>query len=126
MVYCVKCGVQNSDDAQFCVNCGISLKNTQDPKWEQRVEEWGEEFGKRAEAWGEHVGRQMETECFWLPQAGVLAGLTIGVIIVLVGLQLLLGWNIAVFLRSLGALATIIIGVLLIIFAIQLFRRRKR
>lgn len=126
MVYCVKCGVQNVDDAHFCVNCGVNLMRSQGPQWEQRIEEWGEEFGKRAEEWGEHIEKQLETECFWLPHVGVVIGITIGVIVILVGLQLLLGWNIAVFIRSLGALATIVIGLLLIGFAIQLFRRSKR
>ena len=126
MVYCVNCGVQNSEDAKFCVNCGVNLTGSQEPKWEQRIEEWGEEFGKRAEEWGEHVGEQMETECFWLPQAGAIFGVIIGVIIILAGLLVLFGWNIAVFLRGLGAFATITIGLLFILFVIQSFRRRKK
>ncbi|MFH0749209.1 MAG: zinc ribbon domain-containing protein [Candidatus Bathyarchaeota archaeon] len=125
MVHCVKCGVQNSDDAKFCMNCGANLVSSQETKWEQRIEAWGEDFGKRAEEWGERFGKQIETEWLWLPQVGAIFGLLIGIIIILAGLQLLLGWNIGVVLRALGFLTTIIIGLLFIVFAIQLFRRRK-
>lgn len=125
MVYCVKCGVKNADDATFCMKCGESLRSTQEKRWEQRIEDWGEDFGKRAERWGEQFGKRMETECFWLPRVGAFFGLIFGVIIILAGLQLLLGWHIEGFVRSLGSLATIFIGLLCIIFAIQLFSRRK-
>lgn len=99
--------------------------SSQEKKWEQRIEEWGEDFGKRAEKWGEQFGKQVENECFWLPRVGAVFGLIFGAIIILAGLQLLFGWNIAVIMRSLGSLATIFIGLLFIIFAIQLFSRRK-
>jgi hypothetical protein len=126
MVYCVKCGVKNSDDSAFCVKCGENLTSSQEKKWDERIEAWGEDFGKRAEKWGEQFGKQMENECFWLPRVGAIFGLIIGVIIILAGLRLLFGWNIEVFIRSLGSIATIIIGSLFIIFAILLFSRRKR
>ena len=126
MIYCGKCGAQNAEDATFCVKCGANLTPSQERSWEDRVEAWGEEFGQRAEEWGEQFGKNIEASCVWLPRVGAFLGLIIGVIIILAGLRLLLGWNIDVFLRGLGALITITIGSLFILFAALLFSRRNR
>jgi hypothetical protein len=126
MVYCVKCGVKNSDDATFCVKCGKNLTSSQEKNWEERIDAWGEDVGRHAEKWGEQFGKQLENGCFWIPRVSAIFGLIIGVIIILAGLRLLFGWNVEVFIRALGSLATIIIGSVFIIFAILLLSRRKR
>lgn len=126
MVYCEKCGAQNAEDAAFCVKCGATLMPSRERSWEDRLEAWSEEFGQRAEEWGSQFGKDIEASCVWLPRVGAFLGLIIGVIIILAGLRLLLGWNIDLFLRGLGALITITIGSLFVIFAAFLFSRRNR
>ena len=32
VVYCVKCGVKNLDDAKFCVKCGENLMSSQEAR----------------------------------------------------------------------------------------------
>jgi uncharacterized membrane protein YvbJ len=67
MVYCPKCGTQNEDTAEFCIKCGANL---QTGTYASRLRE----------------RRRAERECFGLPHGGAIAGLVIGVIILLWGL----------------------------------------
>jgi hypothetical protein len=41
MVYCPKCGKQNTDDAVYCNNCGASLRTgkSADKEWENRCDD---------------------------------------------------------------------------------------
>lgn len=64
MVHCVRCGMENPDDAKFCSKCGTRLYVT------------GE---------SQHY-RRMEGECFGLPHGGAIVGIVIGAIIILAGL----------------------------------------
>lgn len=84
MVYCVKCGAKNPDDANVCAKCGAPLYSvgSEAPK---RVE--GECFGARRH---EEPYRRVEEECFGIPRGGAVVGLAIGIIIVLAGISLLL------------------------------------
>ena len=66
MVYCPKCGTQNDDAADFCVKCGASLQT-------------GTFSSRRRER------RKAEQECFGLPHGGAIAGIVIGVIILIWG-----------------------------------------
>jgi len=67
MVYCVKCGTKNPDDAQVCSKCGAQLYTT-----------------------GESTHyRRMENECFGLPRGGMIVGIVIGLIIILAGVSFL-------------------------------------
>ena len=91
MVYCIKCGTQNKDDAKYCTQCGSTLDGTREKSLEQRAEEWGEEFGRRAEEWGEDFGRRVEEGCFGLPHGGVIVGLLFGIIVIIVGLSMVPG-----------------------------------
>ena len=73
MVYCTKCGTNNSEDATVCVNCGASLYGT-------RVEGrfyWGHRQYK-----GEYYG--------FYRRSGALAILMIGIVIVFIGFSFLL------------------------------------
>ncbi len=63
MVYCVKCGSKNPDDAKICAQCGASLYSV----------------GER-----EHH-RRVEDECFGIPRGSTFVGLAIGIIILLAG-----------------------------------------
>jgi len=71
MVYCPKCGTKNEDSAAFCVKCGANLQT-----------------GTVATRWAER--RRAEQECFGLPHGGTIAGIIIGVIILIFGTFLLL------------------------------------
>jgi uncharacterized membrane protein YvbJ len=77
MVYCSKCGTQNSDDAKNCTNCGAPLYTV------------GQQYPGSDR---EHY-RRVENECFGLPNGGMIAGLVFGVIIILVGIALFLQAN---------------------------------
>lgn len=103
MVYCVKCGTKNADDARVCANCGAQLHTT------------GE---------SEHY-RRMESECFGIPRGSTIVGLAIGIIILFAGLL----W----FLQQTGAisesvsvwpLALIVFGILMVVGAFYGLRRR--
>lgn len=63
MVYCIKCGTKNPDDAKSCAKCGAQFYAT-----------------------GENTHRRMENECFGIPRGGAVVGLAFGVIILLWGL----------------------------------------
>ena len=103
MVYCVKCGTKNSDDAEVCTKCGGQLYTTRPSR---------------------HY-RRMENECFGIPQGGTVVGLAIGVIILL--------WGVIWFLQQakvipegveIAPFAVIIFGVLIVIGAFYGLRRR--
>jgi hypothetical protein len=74
MVYCSKCGTQNPDTNTVCSNCGAPLYTV----------------GQRYPGSDREHYRRVENECFGLPNGGMIAGIVIGVIIILVGLGLFL------------------------------------
>jgi uncharacterized membrane protein YvbJ len=103
MVYCVKCGTNNPDDARVCTKCGAQLYTTGESR---------------------HY-RRMEDECFGIPRGGTIVGLAIGIIILL--------WGVIWFLQQSGVItqnievwpfAVIIFGVLIIVGAFYGMRRR--
>jgi uncharacterized membrane protein YvbJ len=103
MVYCVKCGTSNPDDAEVCKKCGAQLYATHESR---------------------HY-RRMEDECFGIPRGGTIVGLTIGIIILL--------WGVIWFLQQTEVIpkdvevwpfAVIIFGILIIIGASYGLRRR--
>ena len=109
MVYCTKCGTQNEDDAKYCSKCGADLEGSLEKSWERRAEEWGEQFGRRA-----------EEECFGLPHGGAIVGLIIGIIIILVGVSWITGFEWEFFWPSI----VIIFGILILAGAVYGLRRR--
>jgi hypothetical protein len=118
MVYCTKCGADNADDARYCIKCGAFLGIVQEKDIGRRMEEWGEEFGRRAEEWGEQFGRG--EDCFGLPHGGTIAGVFFGLIIILLGLFWITGYN----WEYLGSGILIILGVLIIAGALYGLTRR--
>ena len=121
MVYCVKCGVKNSDDATFCAKCGENLTSSQEKKWDERVDAWGEDIGKRAENWGKQMEREFKDECFGLPHGGATVGIIFGIIVLILGFALLA--NISIW-NYLGPVAAIIVGILIITGVAYRFTRR--
>jgi uncharacterized membrane protein YvbJ len=120
MVYCVKCGTQNPDDAKVCSQCGAPLHLTGEGEQYRRVE--SECFGPRRRR---EPYRRVEDECFGIPRGGAIAGIVFGLIIILVGVSL--------FLQTLypdmppipwWAFIVIIFGALMIAGAIYSMRRR--
>ncbi len=109
MVYCTKCGTKNEEGTEYCSKCGANLGVSREQKIERRAEEWGEQFGKRA-----------EEECFGLPHGGAIAGAIIGIIIILVGLSWLTGFEWEHF----WPVIVIIFGILIVAGAVYGISRR--
>ena len=124
MVYCSKCGEKNSESSKYCVKCGANLedspKKSLEGRFEKSIEKSAEQFGERMEKWGEDFGKRAENECFGLPRGGAIVGLFIGIIIIIVGLQQVFGWQIDV-----GPFVTIIVGLLFAVGAIYGLTRRR-
>lgn len=99
MVYCTKCGTKNEEDATLCVKCKEPLNVYQTVRRERR---------------------QKENECFGLPNGGAIAGLVIGLIIVLWGvtsvLDITFEW---------WPLIIIIFGTLMVAGALYTMNRRR-
>ena len=105
MVYCSKCGTQNPDTATICSNCGAPLYTV----------------GQRYPGSEREHYKRVESECFGLPNGGIIAAIVFGVIIVLVGLGLFLqtyGINI-----NFWPFILVIFGILIVAGA--LYRRRR-
>ncbi len=106
MVYCSKCGTQNPDTNNNCVNCGAPLYTV----------------GQRYPGSDREHYRRVENECFGLPNGGMIVGLVIGVIIILLGLSLFLQVTYGISI-TFWPFIIIIVGVLIIAGALN--RRRR-
>ena len=124
MVYCTYCGEKNAEDSEYCVKCGANLtglpKKSTEERFEKSIEESAEKFGERMEKWGEDMGKRAEDDCFGLPRGGTIVGLLIGIIIIIVGLQQVLGWHI-----DIGPFVIVIVGLLFVAGAIYGLTRRR-
>lgn len=107
MVTCPKCGAKNPDEARFCVSCGGALFSMEGER-----KRGGTCFGQPE--------KRVEDECFGLPHGGAIAGLIIGIIIILFGLVNIFGWRV-----DIGAYIPIIIGILIVAGAIYGLSRRR-
>jgi len=120
MVYCVKCGAKNPDDAKVCAQCGASLHSA--AEGEKRTRGERECFGARR---GEEPYKRVEEECFGIPKGGAIVGLIIGIIIVVAGASLIVHEvypNIPAI--PWWAFIVITFGILIIIGALYGLRRR--
>jgi len=107
LVYCSKCGTKNEDSAEFCSNCGASLKT-------------GTYTSRRYER------RRAEQECFGLPHGGAIIGILVGIIILVWGLSYLLQqMGIISYTIEFWYIIIIAIGVLLIAGAIYRITHSK-
>ncbi len=104
MVSCTKCGTENEEGANYCVNCGAALY-PEESRVERRVEP---------------RERRPRDECFGLPYGGAIAGLIFGMLIILFGLSQAFGWQI-----NFWPVLVIIIGILIIAGAIYGLTRRS-
>jgi len=68
-----------------------------------------------------HRARAERDECFGLPQGGKIIGIMIGIIIILTGVQSLMGWNI-----DFGPYMITIVGILIVAGAIYQMNKSKR
>jgi len=116
MVYCVKCGAKNEDDAEVCVKCGAPLHAPR--RSTTRRDD---------NCFGPHEGRRVEEECFGLPHGGAIFGIIFGIIILILGmawvLSLILEISIDVW-KFMGPLIVIVIGILIIAGIAYRFTRR--
>lgn len=100
MVYCTKCGTKNEDDATNCVKCNAPLMmDTRTVR---------------------HERRKKESECFGLPHGGSIAGLVIGILIILWGVTTVLNIDF-----PLWAIIIIIFGTLMVAGAIYSMSRKR-
>ncbi|MCW4014926.1 MAG: zinc ribbon domain-containing protein [Candidatus Bathyarchaeota archaeon] len=100
MVYCTKCGTKNDDNATVCTNCKEPLATTQTVRRERR---------------------RKENECFGLPHGGSIAGLVLGLIIVLWGISSIFDIP---FGSYLWALVIVIFGTLMVAGALYSMSRK--
>lgn len=118
MVYCVKCGAQNPDDAKTCFQCGAPLYSIsgEKPSRQRREECFGTSRGMEPH-------ERVEEECFGIPRGGAVVGLAIGIIIILAGFSLLVQelFNIKL---PWWPFVVILFGILVLIGAIYGLRRR--
>lgn len=105
MVRCSKCGTENANDTRYCTKCGNALYP------ERRPERRDDCFGPRRD----------EDECFGIPYGLAVVGALVGLLIVVVGIGTLVGWNIG---QLLGGFFLIVLGVLIILAVYSSYRRR--
>ncbi|MHA2163946.1 MAG: zinc-ribbon domain-containing protein [Candidatus Thorarchaeota archaeon] len=110
MVYCKECGTNNDDTAVTCSNCGVSLHSRTSASRRAGRDEC---FGSSR--------RAGQDECFGLPQGGTIVGIIIGIIIILTGIQSLMGWNL-----DFGPYMIILVGILIVAGALYQMNRSKR
>jgi len=99
MVYCTKCGTKNEDDVEVCVNCKEPLGSHPPTRRERR---------------------RKESECFGLPYGGSIAGLVLGLIIILWGVSMVLDIDF-----PLWAIIIIIFGSLMVVGALYSISRKR-
>ena len=78
MVYCKKCGTQNSPTDTYCIKCGTPIEGSTKKSWEKQIEDGADEFGRRAEQWGQEFGKRAQEDCFGLAINPALIGLILG------------------------------------------------
>jgi uncharacterized membrane protein YvbJ len=107
VAYCPKCGTKNEDTADVCIKCGAILQT-------------GTVVTRR------YARRKAEQECFGLPHGGAIAGIVIGVIILI--------WGITMALQETGVITEtidfwfvifIVVGILIVAGALYKITRPK-
>lgn len=110
MVYCVKCGFKNPDDAKVCAKCGATLYLVSEQ--ERRMRHKDECFGA-------------EDECFGIPRGGAIVGMAIGIIIVLAGcIWLLQQAQLIPKTVEIWPFAVMVFGILIVMGALYGLRRK--
>jgi len=68
MEYCIKCGAELAEKAEFCTKCGTPIRSPDKPKKEikdkksieEQIEETAENIGKKAEQIGKRIGEKAD------------------------------------------------------------------
>ncbi|MFX1561742.1 MAG: zinc-ribbon domain-containing protein [Promethearchaeota archaeon] len=108
MVTCSQCGKENAEGAEFCIRCGDSLR-------EERLEQKAKEcFGGKS---------RPEDECVGLPYGESICGIIFGLIVIVLGWSMIIGYN---FWWWIGPLLLLVVGVLIIVFAVYSISRRRK
>jgi uncharacterized membrane protein YvbJ len=110
-MYCQKCGNQNPDEAQFCLQCGAPLQVAAAPQWQPKRDDCDRRDDpctgtKRGDAifWGiiiilvgiwiliEFVLKNVLDSSHWIQSVELwwIFGLVIGIAIIIAGLKLVL------------------------------------
>jgi len=110
MVYCHNCGTKNDDDAEFCSKCGEPLKDVRDYEGRRHPRNHDDRYYRERQ------------ECFGLPHGNLIGPLIAGIVLILIGLSSIYGFNIwAVF----WPVLIVIIGLLIIVGAIYGARKKR-
>ena len=103
MVYCQKCGTKNEDNSDFCSKCGANLQTGMYHSQKETRE-------------------KAEQDCFGLPHGGIIAGIIIGVLIIIFGITMMFGIDFGQY----WYVIIIIFGILLVAGAIYRMTHQKR
>jgi uncharacterized membrane protein YvbJ len=102
---CPKCGTENQEGSKYCSKCGASI--------------YRERYRRRRD--DECFGPE-EEQCFGLRHGGTIAGIIVGLFIVMVGLAFFFGENLTSFVVP---FILVVIGVLVIAAAASALSRRR-
>lgn len=102
MGYCQKCGTKNDENAEYCSRCGANLQT-------------GTYVSQK------RARKKAEQDCFGLPNGGAIAGIIIGLLILLWGSTMLFDIDFPFWYVIL-----IIFGVLMLLGAIYRLSRPKK
>lgn len=105
MTTCSRCGTENQEGSKYCSKCGASINRE---RYRRRRDD--ECFGPE------------EEQCFGLRYGGTIAGIIVGLFIVMVGLAFFFGENLTSFVVP---FILVVIGVLVIAAATSALSRRR-
>jgi hypothetical protein len=108
VVYCQSCGKENTENAEFCSNCGAQLQGEGPPPTTRPP-------------------KKPDEECFGLPYGDAICGVVFGSIIIITGLSWIMGWDLSTLWETaIGPYLIILFGVLVILGAIFSSRTKSR
>jgi uncharacterized membrane protein YvbJ len=114
MVYCHNCGTKNDDDSEFCSKCGEPLKDVRD--YDRRRHHRDHHHRERDECFGSD-----KNGCFGLPHGNIIGPVIAGVVLILIGISSIYGfdiWNVF------WPVLLVILGILILAGAIYSTRKR--
>lgn len=110
MVYCHNCGTKNTDDSEFCSKCGEPLKDVRD--YEGRHHRRERHHREKDACFGSD---RDGNECFGLPHGNLIGPLIAGLVLILIGVSSIYGFDIW---EVFWPVLIVIIGILIIAGAI--------
>jgi len=122
MIYCKKCGAQNSPTDTYCIKCGATIKEPTKKTWEKQIEDGAEDFGRRAEQWGQEFGKHAQEDCFGLASNTAMIGLLLGIFIVIAGILWVMGFP---FLRVFGSILIVAFGIIILVASLKTLNKKS-